>query len=243
MGKKKKIDFSSLDFDFDSVTLGGEEDDAAAEKEFIKAARLNLRPVTWENAEDAAKAIDYTKDYFAFTSGRFVFGDFIEALCYVQQLLPEKVYVTTLGMGRENIDSLVNIAGYLGCKQLNLIVSNYFIAMERNKLVPYMVREFTGLPIDVAVLASHCKLCLIDSPKGKLIMAGSANLSSSNNVEQIMLWHDDLLFKKMQSTLDSVMSKFCILHGESGQTIFENNKNNTGKKAFEEVAGGINDGS
>ena len=34
---------------------------------------------------------------------------------------------------------IVNIVGYLGCEHLNLIVSNYFVAMERAKLVPYMI--------------------------------------------------------------------------------------------------------
>lgn len=233
--KKKKLDFSSLDFNFDALAWGDDEDNTAAEKEFIKAARLNLQPATWENAEAAAKAIDYSENYFALASGRFVFGDFIESLCYTQQLLPKALYVTTLGMGKENIDSLVNISGYLGCKELNLIVSNYFVAMERNKLVPYMIREFTGLNINVAVLASHCKICLIDSAKGSFIIAGSANLSSSNNVEQIMMWHDDKLFKNIKRTLDDVISKFCILQGKSGKTIFESNNNNTGRKAFSAV--------
>lgn len=44
--KKKKLDFSSLDFNFDALAWGDDEDNTAAEKEFIKAARLNLQPAT-----------------------------------------------------------------------------------------------------------------------------------------------------------------------------------------------------
>lgn len=152
--RKKAMDFSSLDLNLDALgDWGGDEE--KAEKEFIRAAKLNLSPVTWDNAEAAADAVDYDKDYFALLSGRFIFGDFIEALIYKKELLPHRVYITTLGMSRENIDSIVNIAGYLGCEHLNLIVSNYFVAMERAKLVPYMISQFTGQHINVAVLASH----------------------------------------------------------------------------------------
>lgn len=239
--KKKAMDFSSLDLNLDALgDWGGDEE--KAEKEFIRAAKLNLSPVTWDNAEAAADAVDYDKDYFALLSGRFIFGDFIEALVYKKELLPHRVYITTLGMSRENIDSIVNIVGYLGCEHLNLIVSNYFVAMERAKLVPYMISQFTGQHINVAVLASHCKICLIESDKGNLIIMGSANLSSSNNVEQIMMFHDDKLFRKIKTLLNGIMKKFCILRGYSGKTIFENNTNNIGKKAFETVEEGMTDG-
>lgn len=239
--KKKVMDFSSIDLNLDALgDWGGDEE--KAEKEFIRMARLNLSPVTWENAEAAADAIDYNKDYFAVLSGRFIFGDFIEALIYKKELMPRRVYLSTLGMSRENIDSIVNITGYLGCEHLNLIVSNYFVAMERAKLVPYMISQFTGRHINVAVLASHFKMCLIESYKGNLIIMGSANLSSSNNVETIVIFHDDKLFRRIKTMLNGVMKKFCILRGYSGKTIFENNTNNTGKKAFEAVDEGMTDG-
>ena len=95
--KKKAMDFSSLDLNLDALgDWGGDEE--KAEKEFIRAAKLNLSPVTWDNAEAAADAVDYDKDYFALLSGRFIFGDFIEALVYKKELLPHRVYITTLGM-------------------------------------------------------------------------------------------------------------------------------------------------
>lgn len=237
--KKKSVDFSSLSFDLD-IAMGEDADEA--EKEFIKSCRLNLKPVTWDNAEDAAELLDYNSDYFALLSGRFIFGDFIEALILKHELMPKRVYITTLGMGKENIDSIVNIAGYLGCEHLNLIVSNYFVGMERSKLVPYMMHEFKGYPINVAVLASHCKMCLIESDKGNMIIAGSANLSSSNNVEQICMWHDDKLFKKLKGMLNRIMEKFWIFRGISGTSRLEGNKDNTGRKAFESVKGGMEDG-
>lgn len=99
-----------------------------------------------------------------------------------------------------------------------------------------MVQEFTGYPIDVAVLASHCKLCLIERSNGDNIMiAGSANLSSSNNVEQFQIMHDEAVFQAVKAMLDSIMDRFTILHGATGETIFENNTGNTGKNAYKAV--------
>ena len=48
--RKKAMDFSSLDLNLDALgDWGGDEE--KAEKEFIRAAKLNLSPVTWDNAE------------------------------------------------------------------------------------------------------------------------------------------------------------------------------------------------
>lgn len=52
--KKKAMDFSSLDLNLDALgDWGGDEE--KAEKEFIRAAKLNLSPVTWDNAEAAGQ--------------------------------------------------------------------------------------------------------------------------------------------------------------------------------------------
>lgn len=233
--KKKNMDFSSLEFDFDGLFEPDKKEKSKdVEKEFIQAARLNFEPVSFENAAVAADCIDVRKNYFALVSGKFVFGDFLEALLYKKRLEPKKMYITTLGMGQENIDSLVNLT-VLGAQEVNLIVSNYFVAMERRKLVPYMVREFEGHNINVAVLASHCKMCLIECEQGNIIISGSANLSSSNNVEQFQFFHDDKLFRSIKNRLNKIMTDFTVIVGKTGKTIFENNKNNTGRNAFNAV--------
>jgi hypothetical protein len=231
---KNTMDFSSLEFDLDLDLTFGQDNTDDIEKEFIKAAKLNFDPVCFENALTAVDCIDYDKDYFALVSGKFVFGDFIEALVYRKQLSPVKMYITTLGMSEDNIDSIVNLT-VLGAQKVNLIVSNYFVAMERRKLVPYMVKEFAGHNIDVGVLASHCKICIIESAKGNIMICGSANLSSSNNVEQFMILHDDHLIHFAEGILDNVMEQHTVIRGQTGETIFENNTNNTGRKAFERV--------
>lgn len=58
-----------------------------------------------------------------------------------------------------------------------------------------------------------------------------------------MIFHDNRLFHRIKALLNGIMKKFCILRGYSGKTIFENNINNTSKKAFEAVKEGLNDGT
>ena len=182
--KRRRNGDGQFSFDFSALTYGGN-----TEEEEEQIPKLSTEPVMFENAMKMAEEMDYSKDYFAIVAGTFIFGDFIEALCWKKRLMPSEVYVTTLGMSRNNIDSLVNLVDCLRVKHVNLIVSHYYAGTERRGLMPYMYQEFKGKPIDVAVLQSHCKIVLIYSGKGNVMIAGSANLSTSNNVEQFFGRH------------------------------------------------------
>ena len=230
--KRKKgggLDFS---FDFSALSFGAPEE-GEQEPEQEEIPRLNTDPVIFDNALEMVEQMDYTKDYFALVSGRFVFGDFIEALCADKNLRPSAVYITTLGMNQDNIDSLVNLVDCLGAKKVNLLVSHYFAGTERHNLMPYIYKEFSGRPMDVAVLQSHCKIALILSRRGDIMISGSANLSSSNNVEQFILMHDPVAIAFVKRKLDSIMERFKVYSGISGEYTPENNKNNTGNRAFD----------
>ena len=232
MKKRKKgggLDFS---FDFSALSFGA-PDEGEQEPEQEEIPRLNTDPVIFDNALEMVGQMDYTRDYFALVSGRFVFGDFIEALCADKNLRPSAVYITTLGMNQDNIDSLVNLVECLGCKKVNLLVSHYFAGTERHNLMPYIYKEFSGRPMDLAVLQSHCKIALILSRKGDILISGSANLSSSNNVEQFIMMHDPVTISFVKRKLDSIMERFKVYSGVSGEYTPGNNKNNTGNRAFD----------
>lgn len=226
--KKQNAKFS---FDFSSLKFAGQN----AEDDREEIPKLSTEPAAFGNAENMVKSMDYTKDYFCLVPGNFIFGDFIEALCYRKQLKPTVIYMTTLGMSRENVDSIVNLVDYLGCKKVNLIVSNYFNGVERHGIMPYIRQEFAGKPVDVAVLQSHCKIVLIRSNKGNVLLSGSANLSSSNNVEQFVVMHDETALNYVQKRLDTIMSKFTVFHGMENRAIPVKGNKNTGKYAFEEM--------
>jgi hypothetical protein len=74
------------------------------------------------------------------------------------------------------------------------------------------------------------------------MIAGSANLSSSNNVEQFQIIHDKRVISFVRKILNGVISKHTILKGKTGKTIFENNKGNTGKDAYNTIKESASDG-
>lgn len=230
-----KFNFSSLDFGnlFENADSGF----SFGEKEFVSRAKLNHAPVIYENALAMAKELDISKDYFAIVSGKFVYGDFLEALCDVHNLEPHMIIISTLGLGQNNVDSIVNCVDYLGCKRVGLVVSNYFYGVERHGLIPYMVQEFSGRPVSVAVCASHSKIALIDSDKGKFTMFGSANLSSSNNLEEFSIVHDLTIYNFCYKMFARVLNDFRIIDGASGKTRFEygNCAANRGQKIYDVV--------
>lgn len=225
------VDFSSMRVDFpQQIDFFGQPE--RADEDFVKLLSLNTAPVAFENAQLMADRIDYSKDYFSIVSGSFIFGDFLEALIFKKSLAPSKLYITTLGMGSDNVDSIVNIAEYLGCQEVNLIVSHYFAAVERHKLIPYMVKEFRGLNVNLAVLATHCKISLIYSEQGDVMISGSANLSSSDNVEQFFMVHDPAAIEYARQKLDGIMQRFTVYRGLTGELDWPANKNNRSSKAF-----------
>lgn len=222
-----------LNFDFSSLTF-----ETQTEQEIREIPKLNIEPVMFENAEAMVDSIDYSKEYIAFVSGNFIFGDFIEALVFKKELKPDIVYLTTLGMNKNNIDSIVNLTDYLGTKQVNLIISHYFAGVERHGLIPYMEQEFKNRPINVGVLQQHAKIALIKSTKGDVLICGSANLSSSNNVEQFIIMHSPTAISFIQNKLEMVMNKFKVIDGLEGAKMnWKYNKGNTGRKAFETLKG------
>lgn len=202
--------------------------------DFIKTAKLHPRPVMFENAQALADKINYEDDYFFITGGQFVFGDFIEALILQKDLKPSSVYITTLGLNENNIDSIVNIHDYLA-EKVFLIVSTYYVSLEKNNKMKYMISEFSGRDITVATCASHTKTALIESDKGNITLFGSANLSSSANLEETCLTHDPDIFAFNKSICDEIIKKYTIIDGINKRTIFENNRRNTHGTLWQEL--------
>jgi hypothetical protein len=101
-------------------------------------------------------------------------------------------------MSQDNVDSLHNLikGGYL--KSLNLIVSHYYFANERNAdgLMPYLYEKLDADDVlQVAVASVHTKIAMIRTACGKKItIHGSANLRTSSNIEQIVIEHSPGLF-------------------------------------------------
>jgi hypothetical protein len=153
----------------------------------------------YANAEKLANDIgDLSLNFRAFVilDGKFIFGDFLEALIVSKNWQCEELTISTLSMSRENVDSLFNLinGGYL--KQLNLIVSHYYFSTERRELMPYIYDQLdVNDVLQVAVASVHTKIAMIRTTCGKkIVIHGSANLRTSSNIEQIVIEHSPHLF-------------------------------------------------
>jgi hypothetical protein len=185
------IDFSDFEIDFE----------VEFESRYIKPpktkeiAEHNLK---YANAEKLAKDIDITTDsrYFVVVNGSFVFGDFIEALIIEKGYKIKQMIISTLSMSENNVDSLAGLLedGYID--ELNLIVSDYFYSHEKYNLTPYIFKELDkDNKFQFAVAQTHCKICIFETYCGKfIVLHGSCNLRSSNNIEQFVIEENKSLY-------------------------------------------------
>jgi hypothetical protein len=165
-----------------------------------------------ENAKRLAQEykIEQNSRFDCFVSGKFIFGDYIEALFALNKLHTKKMTISTLSMSQENVDSLANLLHWGLVDELNIVISAYFFAHERNRLIKYMYKE---LDIDnrfqLAVAGVHTKTCHFETDSGlKIVMHGSANLRSSANVEQFTIEEHPQLFDFYEEFFDSIIEQY-----------------------------------
>lgn len=152
--------------------------------------------------------------HYVLIDGRFIFGDFIEALIVENYWDVEEMTISTLSASQENIDSLAGLmnGGYV--KTLNMIVSDYFFCHERSVLVPYIYKALDkDNRFQLAVASVHTKICMIRTAGGnKIVIHGSANLRTSSNIEQIMIENNDGLYDFNYDFHASIISRYATIN-------------------------------
>lgn len=188
------FDDSAFDVNFDFDTGG----DDTLQNRMVEARLTTVKPryVMYSNAQKMAREClpDFGRRFDAFLSGNFIFGDFIEALLVEHDIRAERMTIATLSYSQENIDSLHSLLthGYIG--HLTMLVSGYFFRNERNGLVR-MLLDTLGDGITFAVAAIHTKTVHFETTGGrKVVMHGSANLRSSQSIEQVTVEENPELF-------------------------------------------------
>lgn len=169
---------------------------------YIKPPRnveLTESYLKYSNAQELAKQIQLGKNERAFVliNGTFYFGDFIEALIVERNFHVKKMTISTLSLNQNNVDSLDNLltGGYVD--ELNLIVSDYFYAHERQALIPYIYERLDkDNKFQLAAAGTHCKLCIFETHSGGFVVIhGSANLRTSSNIEQFVIEENEQLYR------------------------------------------------
>lgn len=205
---------NELDLTFDFNIDNFEEIDF----DFFEEKRYNIakpkiqrsKNVNFKYAKEYAKEIiiDKGSRYYSFIDGSFIFGDFIEAFL-VENDKCAKITLSTLSMSQENIDSFANLLNNGYISELNIIISDYFFSHERNNLVKYM---FKVLDIDdrfqLSVCRTHTKITLIEYDDKKIVISGSANLRTSDNLEQISIEENEELYSFNLEVHQKIIDEF-----------------------------------
>lgn len=221
-----RFDAEALGLDFDALT----PDDLTLETQIQtrihapqKTRMLHPRLVVYENAEALARDIGPLSDIgarvHAVVSGNFLFGDFIEAwICEHDWTVPD-LYIGTLSMSADNINSLANLLIGEWVQRLHLIVSDFWFAHERHRdgLIPYAYQELDlgGDRFQLSVTASHAKVTTFATSTGaRYVLHGSANLRSSASIEQFAIEHDPELHDFHRAWLSALESQYHTIHPE-----------------------------
>lgn len=200
-------DISGFDFKLDEFVH--------EETRIIKPALKRPRKVAYTYAKEFAEQIQLTKglNLYAIVGGNFIFGDFLEALLVDGRNEVKRLDISTLSLSQENIDSLRTIMDLGFALELSLIVSHYFYSHERHGLVPYLYEELDrGNRFQFAVAGSHCKVICFETFDGlKFTVHGSANLRSSQNLEQLMITQDDDLYDFNMEYMRSIKEQYSTI--------------------------------
>jgi len=218
MAKKKRdaliggVDFE-LDFDLDDFDIDVEIEPAATR---IIKPRMDVRSVshrlTYRHAAELAEDIDLQKGArtFLWVDGSFYFGDLLEALVQKRHIGLKKLYISTLSLNQENVDSIKNLLMFTKVERVVLLLSGFFYSHYKFDLVPYMYHE---LDIDdrvqIAFCNTHCKIITFETSLGNYYtMHGSANLRSSNSLEQLMVEEGEELYRFNADIMESIASAY-----------------------------------
>jgi hypothetical protein len=208
MFKDFKLDFA--DFSDFKIDLGQSFKSRYIKPPLTKEiSEVNLK---YSDAKKLADSIDLKKNerIFCIINGSFIFGDFIEALVVKNNWHIKSMTISTLSMSENNVDSLANLINGGFVNELNLIVSDYFYSHERSNIIPYIYQELDKEnKLQLAVAGTHCKVCIFETyNNGFVVIHGSANLRSSQNIEQFVVEESETLYRFNKEYQDSIIKKF-----------------------------------
>jgi hypothetical protein len=187
------IDVSGIDFDIADFEITPNALMHSTRYSQPKLSRNAICKAYYKYAAEAAEHIDLSKPNYIITAGNFIFGDLIEAMIARELFYPKRIYISTLSLSKDNVNSMRRIMDMRPeLQSLDLLTSGYFYSHERNGLIKYMLdvldKEEGSDRFQLTISALHCKVTLIETMNGtKIVMHGSANLRSSQNLEQVMI--------------------------------------------------------
>jgi len=175
---------------------GGEDRGfAIAESRFLERRGGMKRFVKAENALVVARRVPGVGgETHCILKGDFVLGDLLGPL--LDGKYCEHLRIATLGMSGYNADLLVRLKREGRFGRLTMVVSHYFEGVNRSTVFAEVQEKLAGVA-EWVVMRSHAKVICMTRSGGVgepvedwLVVAGSANLRSSDNLEQMTIYND-----------------------------------------------------
>jgi hypothetical protein len=143
--------------------------------------------------------------------GNFIFGDILWPLC--KRLgTPCRLTLSTLSLSSENVTMFRQMFADETMDYLALVLSDYFYAHERRGIYRELCDELRPQVVNgscqIAVAGIHTKVICIESPRFKLVVKGSANLRSSENVEEFSIIRDAQAFAFHRDWHQSILARY-----------------------------------
>lgn len=157
----------------------------AKDKTARRGVKRFIRP---ENAKCLAPFLpEIGETTHAIVRGDFVLADIIPVILNDQPA--ETIAITTLGMSEKNAKMLSDLLLHKKIQNLQIIVSHYFASVDATSTFA-KVCQILGANAPT-VTRNHAKVIIIKQPPNFYTVAGSANLRSSDNIEQFAIWNDE----------------------------------------------------
>lgn len=174
--------------------------------------------LSYKKAEELASDLTISPGFrhYIIVNGEFCMGDFIEAMFVKNNWHSKKLQIATLSLNENNVDSLENLLDGGFIDSLDIVVSAFFFAHERNRVMKYLYHSLDKENrLQVGVTRSHCKICQFRTDEGlSIIIHGSANLRSSWNLEQIVVEDNEMIYNFNNEFLDEIIKRYATIKKE-----------------------------
>ncbi len=120
--------------------------------------------------------------------GDFVLCDLIPAIIGARGRCP-KLHLATLGLSAANADTLATLRARNLVGDIHLVCSHYFAQVDKTTTYRQVVARLEGLA-KIVITRCHAKVILLPTDAGDhFVIEGSANLRSSDNTEQMVIFN------------------------------------------------------
>ena len=149
---------------------------------------------------------------FFVMDGNCVFLDFVLAMVQEKQSLGWKlksIYLTSLSLNQATFDKLNS---RLQGVKINLLISSYWLTVDKSGILDSYYRQNKLTNYKIGYYRNHTKIILLEfinqDQTESYTLSGSANLRSSNTLEQFVIIEDQDILEFNKAWIDSLISSY-----------------------------------